>query len=134
MPIYGLPLMRLSLKYGARYVRQLAVQPVINDLYSRRATFAQPVAQVSVLSKPEVSEPGAEAGRMLFGAAPEAGFSLKWNDFHPSTDFDWARGFHPKRLELCLNLCGSGRIWDTTETLELTDRTCGFYLPGKRGL
>lgn len=112
----------------------LSVLPFINDSLSRRSASAQSIRRVCVPAKPEVSELGAEAGRLLYGGLPEAGLSLKWHDFNLSADLDWARGFHPKCLELCLNLWGKGRISSGREAIEFEDKTCGFYLPGKYGL
>lgn len=110
------------------------MQPIINDLSCRRTPAAQPVERVSLPSQPAAAKPSAENGHLLYGGAPEPGISLKWHDFRLAAECNWGRSFPSKNLEICLNLSGHGRISDGRETIEFGEGTCGFYLPGKRGL
>jgi AraC family transcriptional regulator len=68
--------------------------------------------------------------RPLFGSYRDLGFSLEWHDFEPGEDLDWSASFHPRSLEVCLNIEGSGRIENEQSVFEITGRTASFYFQG----
>ena len=70
----------------------------------------------------------------LHGSFLEHGYSLEWHDFSPAAKLDWSSSFHPGGIEICLNLCGQGRVSDGARVLELAPLTAGFYFQGQPGL
>jgi AraC-like DNA-binding protein len=72
--------------------------------------------------------------RPLFGNFHDLGFSFEWHDFKGPREFDWSRSFHPKSVELCLNIEGSGELTDATRKVELPPRSYLFYYQGEPGL
>ncbi len=72
--------------------------------------------------------------RPLFGNFQDLGFSFEWHDFTSSRDLDWARSFHPRSIELCLNLEGEASLGDISRTVKLPPRSFVFYYQGQPGL
>jgi AraC-like DNA-binding protein len=60
--------------------------------------------------------------------------TIEWHDFELAQRFEWSRSFHRGALELCLNLCGHGRVSSTGASAEFSPSTAGFYLSGDDGL
>ncbi|MEO8350492.1 MAG: AraC family transcriptional regulator [Chthoniobacteraceae bacterium] len=48
----------------------------------------------------------------LHGGFFERGLSVEWHDFHVDRDMNWARSFHPRSLEICLNFSGTAELHD----------------------
>jgi AraC family transcriptional regulator len=48
--------------------------------------------------------------RQIFGNFQTHGLSFEWHDFELKEDLDWARSFHPRSVELCLNILGEGAV------------------------
>lgn len=59
------------------------------------------------------------------------GFSFEWHDFQCATALDWSRSFHPRGVELCLNLTGTGTISDARQTSVLKPDSFTFYRQGQ---
>lgn len=72
--------------------------------------------------------------RPLFGNFHDLGFSFEWHDFKSPNKLDWARSFHPRSVELCLNLEGSARVADLARETELQPRSYLFYYQGDPSL
>ncbi|MES2570611.1 MAG: hypothetical protein V4710_11235, partial [Verrucomicrobiota bacterium] len=70
----------------------------------------------------------------LHGTFLDRGYSIEWHDFVSTSEFDWARSFHPNSLEICLNLSGEGYIGAKDAQLELVPLSAGFYLQGAQTL
>jgi AraC-like DNA-binding protein len=72
--------------------------------------------------------------RHLHGNVRGAGVSFEWHDFETHGEFDWGKSFHPRSVEICLNLAGNGRV--TCQRLEVTftPLTAGFYRRGEQSL
>jgi AraC-like DNA-binding protein len=68
--------------------------------------------------------------RPLFGNYGDLGFSFEFHEFNATTEFDWARSFHPGSIELCLNLEGRGRIADGRQQVEVVPGSFAFYFQG----
>jgi AraC-like DNA-binding protein len=69
--------------------------------------------------------------RPLFGSFQSLGFSFEWHDFTPAEKLDWSRSFHPRSLELCLNLEGHAAVADARQAVELGPRASLFYFQGQ---
>jgi AraC family transcriptional regulator len=72
--------------------------------------------------------------RHLHGSVREAGVSFEWHDFETPEDFDWGRSFHPRSVEMCLNIAGNGRVTCNSRELAFTPLTAGFYRRGQQCL
>jgi AraC family transcriptional regulator len=72
--------------------------------------------------------------RPIFGNYHDLGFSFEWHDFSTGQDLDWSRSFHPKSVELCLNLEGVGKVRDGQGEVEIGPRSYLFYYQGEPGL
>jgi len=72
--------------------------------------------------------------RPLFGSFQDLGFSFEGHDFTSGSDFDWARSFHPRSVELCLNLEGTGCLRQGKQEIEVGPRSIVFYFQGEPGL
>src|SRR5678809_303115 len=70
-----------------------------------------------------------EGWRTLYGGFYDLGVSIEWHDFKSTTPFEWSRSFHPRSLELCLNLSGRGRVESSTSAMDFEARSAGFYCP-----
>lgn len=68
--------------------------------------------------------------RPLFGNYRELGFSFEWHEFSSPKELDWAASFHPRSLELCVNLEGTGRIECGGKITELPPGALSFYYQG----
>jgi hypothetical protein len=55
----------------------------------------------------------------LHGGFFERGLSIEWHDFHVDRDMDWARSFHLRSMEICLNFSGTAELQDGTAALVL---------------
>jgi len=92
---------------------------------------AQPsCAAASFTEAPVWSDFGA-GWRPLFGNFENLGFSFEWHDFTPAESLNWAQSFHPRSLELCLNLEGHAALGDGRQTVELGPRASVFYFQGR---
>jgi AraC family transcriptional regulator len=72
--------------------------------------------------------------RPLFGNFQDLGFSFEGHDFTSGSDLDWGRSFHPRSVELCLNLEGTGCLRQGKQEVELRPRSFVFYFQGEPGL
>ena len=63
----------------------------------------------------------------VFGSIDQLGFSIEWHDIKSSDPIDWEQSFHPKSLEICLNLLGEGEVTCGRDRLKFTEGTVGFY-------
>ena len=72
--------------------------------------------------------------RPLFGNFHDLGFSFEGHDFTTKDDFDWAKSFHPRSIELCLNLEGTGCLRQGKQEVEIGPRSFVFYFQGDPGL
>lgn len=68
--------------------------------------------------------------KQLFGSFAAAGLSFEWHEFDAAEDVDWGQSFHPASVELCLNLCGEGRIVHSNGGAVLNPLTVAFYSQG----
>lgn len=66
----------------------------------------------------------------LFPSFSDLGFSVEWHDFRLNHEFDWARSFHPRSVELCLNLTGLGTVRDAQREIQLGPSSLAFYIAG----
>jgi len=66
--------------------------------------------------------------RPLYGSFARQGFSIEWHDFEIGEGLDWARSFHPKSLEICLNLSGCGSVGAGASRVLFRPRTAGHYV------
>ena len=63
----------------------------------------------------------------LHGTVRDAGVSFEWHNFETKGEFDWGRSFHPRSVEICLNLAGDGRVACAQHEVVFTPLTAGFY-------
>ena len=63
----------------------------------------------------------------LFGSFKGIGISFEWHDFKTKHDLDWGVSFHPRSLEICLNLAGTGLLQSGRSKVILGAQTAGFY-------
>jgi AraC-like DNA-binding protein len=75
----------------------------------------------------ETWRPFGNAWSQLFGNFREQGLSFEWHAFTASRPFNWAHSFHPRSVELCLNLAGDGVVGDGTGEAVFRSHTVGFY-------
>src|SRR6187402_1033984 len=90
-------------------------------------------------SEPIFTEAGAwqtigDGWRPLHGNFRDSGYSVEWHDFNTERDLDWSRSFHPRGVEICLNLAGRGEVRAGNRHLELAPSTAGFYLQNEARL
>ena len=76
----------------------------------------------------------ASGWRPLGGSFTGEGFSLEWHELTKDDRVDWARSFHPRSVEVCLNLRGRASVACGTKRLEIADGTAGFYVRGDEPL
>ena len=73
--------------------------------------------------------------RHLHGSVRGAGVSFEWHDFKTSGgEFDWGKTFHPRSVEVCLNLEGSGKVALDKSEIVFAPLTAGFYRRGEQAL
>ena len=72
--------------------------------------------------------------RHLYGSFQKLGVSFEWHDFRDQAELDWGRSFHPKSIEICLNLAGTGVISVGNEEATFTAHSAGFYRQGQTQL
>src|SRR5437879_7268820 len=48
--------------------------------------------------------------RPLYGDVDSMGVAVEWHDFKTARNFNWGRTFHPRSVEVCLNLEVHGEI------------------------
>ena len=72
--------------------------------------------------------------RHLHGNVRGAGVSFEWHDFEAHEEFDWGRSFHPRSIEICLNLAGQGWVGCQRRKTTFTPLTIGFYRRGEQPL
>jgi AraC family transcriptional regulator len=70
----------------------------------------------------------------LHGGFCEGGVSVEWHDFACTEPRDWARSFHPRSIELCLNLSGHARLSGGMDSALFASGTAGFYHAGDPAL
>lgn len=91
---------------------------------SRVSAVAKSIAAASTLS----------TSRPLYGVYDDLGVSIQVHDFHTAKPTDWARGFKPHSIVLCLNLSGFGSIQYEDSGLNFGSLTGLFFLPGRNAL
>lgn len=64
--------------------------------------------------------------RQLAGGFREVGFSFEWHAWQGTAPIDWSASFHPRSVELCLNLEGTGKVRAGSTEITYVPRTCGF--------
>jgi AraC family transcriptional regulator len=72
--------------------------------------------------------------RQMYGNFEETGVSIESHEFLLSQSFDWSRSFHPRSLELCLNIEGEAMIRNGAKGVNFKSGTAGFYSAGENGL
>lgn len=85
-------------------------------------------------SEAPVWAPAADAWRRLGGSFSGEGFSFEWHDLKKDQVINWADTFHPRSVEVCLNLQGGGLVRDGSRTLELQERSSAFYVRGDKSI
>lgn len=75
-----------------------------------------------------------EGWRQLSGNFRDLGYSVEWHDFSTEQNLDWSRSFHPRGIEICLNLAGRGAVRAGDRQLDLAPSTAGFYFQNKSEL
>ncbi|MEW6306694.1 MAG: helix-turn-helix transcriptional regulator [Verrucomicrobiota bacterium] len=63
----------------------------------------------------------------VFGSFKGVGYSVEWHDFAAPREIDWGASFHPRCVELCLNLRGRGHVIASDTRAEFADGNAGFY-------
>lgn len=58
------------------------------------------------------------------------GWSFEWHDFEPATPVEWGKSFHPRGLEVCLNLSGTGWVATKKAETEVRPESAGLYFCG----
>src|SRR5690242_3616101 len=76
--------------------------------------------------------PLAGTWRQLYGGFYDTGVSIEWHDVQPTKTFDWSRTFHPRSLELCLNIEGEASIQSGSATMKFEALSAGFYVRGQQ--
>ena len=69
--------------------------------------------------------------RQLYGSFENSGVSLELHDFRSVESLDWARSFHPRSLEICLNVAGRGEVSASRTAMSLAANNAGFYAIGR---
>jgi AraC-like DNA-binding protein len=69
-----------------------------------------------------------EGWRPLYGDVDLIGVAVEWHDFLVTHSFDWGRTFHPRSLEVCLNLHGHGQV--AAGKANYAPGNCGYYAIG----
>jgi AraC-like DNA-binding protein len=72
--------------------------------------------------------------RQLFGSFRDLGLSFEWHDFESTRPVDWARSFHPRSTEICLNLAGHGLVRWKSQRASFGPMSTGFYCQGPEPL
>lgn len=72
----------------------------------------------------------ASGWRPLGGSFKGEGFSLEWHDLARGQRVNWADTFHPRSVEVCLNLKGRATVGRGDDALMLVENTAGFYVRG----
>jgi len=72
----------------------------------------------------------ASGWRPLGGSFKGEGFSLEWHELSADQRVSWADTFHPRSVEVCLNVRGRARVGSGSSGIEMTDGTAGFYVRG----
>lgn len=93
-----------------------------------------PVSATAAWSESPAWASAASAWRPLGGSFIGEGFSLEWHELTENDRVDWARSFHPRSVEVCLNLRGRASVGSGDERLEIADGTAGFYVRGDEPL
>lgn len=88
---------------------------------------------------PDSPESGAwnsvrEGWRQLYGNFERMGVSVEMHDFRSSEPLDWARSFHPRSVEVCLNISGRGEVAGSMGGMSLAANNAGFYVVGRDAL
>jgi AraC-like DNA-binding protein len=65
--------------------------------------------------------------RPLHSGFRDHGYSVEWHDFNAQDDLNWAHSFHPRSLEICLNVAGSGEVQAGNRVLGFLPLSAGFY-------
>src|ERR1700691_6279949 len=93
-------------------------QPVHEPVFTERATWRQ-----------------FGAGWLpLHGSVLGSGVSFEWHDFKTREPFDWGKSFHPRTVEICLNVEGDGKISAGRAEADFTPMTVGFYCRAQQPL
>ena len=70
----------------------------------------------------------------LHGSVLGSGVSFEWHDFKTHELFDWGQSFHPRTIEICLNVEGEGRVTSGGTEAAFAPMTVGFYRRGQQPL
>lgn len=70
----------------------------------------------------------------LHGSVLGSGVSFEWHDFKTHAPFDWGQSFHPRTVEICLNLEGDGKINTSRMEAAFAPMTVGFYCRAQQPL
>jgi AraC family transcriptional regulator len=70
----------------------------------------------------------------LHGSVLGSGVSFEWHDFKTHAPFDWGQSFHPRTIEICLNLEGDGKIDAGRMEAAFAPMTVGFYCRAQQPL
>jgi AraC-like DNA-binding protein len=63
----------------------------------------------------------------LAGGMARLGFSFEWHEWEAGEAVDWAGSFHPKSIEICLNLEGEGWVEANGSRATFGPETAGFF-------
>ena len=85
-------------------------------------------------SEMDAWKPFGRGWRKLHGGFRDAGFSIEWHDFTTTQPLDWSKSFHPRSLEICLNLSGHAEVRAAADTLALGPLMAGFYAQNEASL
>jgi AraC-like DNA-binding protein len=69
--------------------------------------------------------------QQLYGSFEKLGVSVEMHDFRSTASIDWARSFHPRSLEICLNISGRGEVSAARGAMSLAANNAGFYRVGR---
>ena len=70
----------------------------------------------------------------IYGNFEQLGVSVELHDFRTPETLDWGRSFHPKSVELCLNLAGEGRVSRARESTSISASNAACYAQGDEPL
>jgi AraC-like DNA-binding protein len=67
----------------------------------------------------------------LYGNLATLGVNFVWHDFKlTKPPLDWAAGFQPRSIGICLNILGNAVVSSNSTCAEFKERTGGFYCNG----
>jgi len=87
---------------------------------------AKPPAAPAFTERPAWQQFGS-GWRPLYGSVTGSGVSFEWHDFKTHQPFDWGQSFHPRTIEICLNVEGEGIVSFNGTEVTFAPMTVGFY-------